>query len=239
MVQLPQTNSTNSYARQLLTKSKPAEGTAIIAYEQTHGRGQFGNNWQTEPGANLTLSVITYPTFGKVTEQFDLSRVVALAVHATLEHYLAETAYIKWPNDIYSSDKKLAGILIENVLQGNTIAESIWGIGLNVNQTVFPADLQKASSMALQSNKSFHLNEVFHQLMGQLEYWYLALRQGQVARIRAAYLDRLYQYHDIKNYIIDGKPRSGMIMGVSPDGQLQVSIDGTLRHFQFKEIEYL
>lgn len=239
LVQLPETDSTNSHAKLLLTKSKPAEGTAIIAYNQTHGRGQFGNSWQTEAGKNLTVSLITYPTFVPVVAQFDLSRAVSLAVQATLQHYLSQTIYIKWPNDLYSSEGKLAGILIESALQGNALTESVLGIGINVNQSQFAAELPQAASMQQLLGRELDLNEVFHTLMGNLEYWYLMLRQGQNDRIRAAYLDCLYRHHDMANYLVDNKPVSGMIMGVSPDGRLEVSIDGVLRRFQFKEITFL
>lgn len=239
LVQLPQTDSTNSYAKQLLTKSKPAEGTAIIAYQQTQGRGQFGNTWHTEAGKNLILSVIAYPRFVPAATQFDLSRVVALAVQNTLEEYLTETVNIKWPNDVYSSGKKLSGILIENTLQGPSMADSVMGIGINVNQHTFPETLQQASSMCLLEGKEFELNQVFHTLMGRMEYWYMALRNGQTDRIRAAYLDCLYQYHEVRNYLIDGLPVSGIIMGVLPSGELEVSIDGAIRRFLFKEIGFI
>src|SRR5690606_4392063 len=106
---------------------------------QLKGRGQRGAVWLSEHGQNLTMSVVFKPTFLTPQDQFYLNVVVSLAVRAVLASYCSE-AFVKWLNDVLVHNKKVAGILIENQIKGNVLANSVAGIGLNVNQQSFPLD---------------------------------------------------------------------------------------------------
>src|ERR1035441_10550859 len=139
LITLDSVASTNNFAKDMLSNTRPVEGTAIMAKEQYAGRGQMGNAWETESGKNLTCSFILYPEFLEADKQFFLNMAVALAVKDFCEHVLHDEIKIKWPNDIYYHDKKLGGILIENSISGNKISSSVIGIGINVNQTAFDA----------------------------------------------------------------------------------------------------
>ena len=165
-------DSTNNQAKILLSKSKPVEGTVIIAHTQQQGKGQYGNNWETVGGQNLTFSIILYPKFVPASRQFLLSQAVALGIRDALEPYLPQPAYIKWPNDIISSDKKICGVLIENSLQGNILADSVIGIGVNVNQSDFDG-LPHAASLHTLTGRNFYLDRVLHRILSCIEGYYL------------------------------------------------------------------
>ncbi|HYH55846.1 MAG TPA: biotin--[acetyl-CoA-carboxylase] ligase, partial [Anseongella sp.] len=142
-------DSTNNFAKELVANSGPVpDGTVIMAEGQYGGRGQADNTWLSEPGKNLTFSLILNCEFLPPAEQFCLSMAVSLGVLGTVKRELGKEALIKWPNDIYFGAKKLGGILIENVLMGSLLRSSVTGIGLNVNQTHFPR-LEGATSFRL------------------------------------------------------------------------------------------
>ena len=115
---LPSCHSTNEIAQNMV-KNGCNEGTVIITDDQFAGKGQQGNTWQSEPGSNLTFSLVLKPGFLSPNQQFLITVAVSLALKSTLEEYLPGEIQIKWPNDIYYRERKIAGILIENVLRGS------------------------------------------------------------------------------------------------------------------------
>ena len=236
--------STNDYARDLLAKSRPAEGTVVRADSQSAGRGQFGSKWVTEPGVNLTLSVILYPKWLKITDQFRLSEAVALALIDTV-HRPPSTVYrqpstIKWPNDIYLGDRKTAGILIQNTLTGNHLETSIVGIGLNVNQTAFPPEIPNATSLSLATGRTFDLEAVADTLFECLERRYLQLKASQTEVLRAEYREHLLGLGVLRNFArLDGSVFSGIIQGVQEDGRLEILGSNGLELFDVKAIQML
>lgn len=238
LIQLPTVDSTNEYAKQLLAKTKPVEGTAIIAYEQTLGRGQFGNKWSSSAGKDLILSIILFPGFLPVSGQFLLSRAISLGIREAIQFYLKEPVKIKWPNDIYCGERKLAGILIENSLQGSKIADTIVGIGLNVNSHEFN-DLPLASSISILANEEINMDQLFHRLMTAMEKWYLLLKGAQRDRIRQQYLQHLYQRDEWHQYKSADGEFTGRIIGVNEGGQLAIETNNGLRYFSNKEVTYL
>ena len=144
------TNSTNTLLKELLAKGEWKDNERFIrAGYQTAGRGQTGNGWESEEGKNLLCSVLVESRKIKDKRPFYLNMAVSVAVHRVIKSFvfersglcsLSEALSIKWPNDIYWQDKKIAGILIENAIIGNELKYSIAGIGLNVNQTEFKSD---------------------------------------------------------------------------------------------------
>lgn len=239
LIPLDRIDSTNNYAKQLLAKSRPVEGTAIIAHQQTHGKGQYGNIWLTEPGQNLTVSVVLYPNFVPAAGQFIFNKAVALAVRECLQLYLNEPVMIKWPNDIYCQGLKLSGILIENTIQGANLSDSIVGIGINANQQHFQPGMGRPGSLKTLTGEEVDLNRLFHNLMAMLEKWYLLLRAGQKDRIRAQYLQHLYQRDEWYTYKNEQGSFTGRIIGVNEMGQLAVETENGLQYFNNKEIVYL
>lgn len=159
---LDECGSTNHYAASLSESDSP-HGTLVSAFRQTAGRGQRGNSWESEPGKNLTFSMIIRPQSLPATAQFDISMAVALGVRdalAIIPGIDPDRLKIKWSNDIYYDDLKIAGILIENNLAGRNISRSIAGIGLNVNQTHFISDAPNPGSLCQITGTEYDLQNL-------------------------------------------------------------------------------
>jgi BirA family biotin operon repressor/biotin-[acetyl-CoA-carboxylase] ligase len=239
IITVPVVDSTNNYLKDLLNNERPVEGTLITAHTQNSGRGQMGNTWNTEPGKNLTVSYLFYPTFLEANKQFYLNMAVTLAVKDCCELLLADEVKIKWPNDIYYHDKKIAGILIENGINGSNLTSSVVGIGLNVNQTDFPESLPNPSSLKLIKAKEFDLTEVQDELSHFLEKYYLQLRQQHFNFLDKAYTVALYRYQQTHEYRLAEKTLRGEINGVTKEGKLILHSNGKEHRFAFKEVEYV
>jgi BirA family transcriptional regulator, biotin operon repressor / biotin---[acetyl-CoA-carboxylase] ligase len=235
-------DSTNSYASEMLRQIKPVEGTIIYTFEQKSGRGQRGNFWHSEPNKNVALSLILYPSFLPVNDQFLLTKMVSLAVADLMAEMLpgqASGVKIKWPNDIYVNDKKIAGILIENGIAQNIIQSSVIGIGLNINQVDFPEGLN-ACSLKLISGKEFRLQEVIEALCGFIEGRYLQMKANKHELSSNDYLRRLYRLNEWSNYSLFNEITEGRIKGVSASGKLQLELRSSeIKEFDLKEISFL
>lgn len=157
LIQFESIGSTNDYALELLSKSNPTDGTVITASFQTNGHGQFDRKWESNHGENLLLSLILYPHFIPTDQQFTLSMVTALSIIEFLNDKNI-SATVKWPNDIYVKNNKIAGILIKNSIVGSKINSSVIGIGLNVNQKKFESNV-KSTSMSLETSSNFELKD--------------------------------------------------------------------------------
>ena len=132
IIHIDETDSTNRWLQNHQLIANSHEPIAIWADYQTAGKGCGTNSWESERGKNLTFSLLIHPTEVPASRQFVISEWVSVALCETLEHYIYNKVEIRWPNDIYVGDRKIAGILIENTLKGNHIKDSIIGIGLNV-----------------------------------------------------------------------------------------------------------
>lgn len=232
--------STNSYAIELLSKSKPSEGTVISTYHQTAGRGQFGNKWLTHAGKNLTLSVIFYPKFLTPRAQFELNKTIALGVYDFVCAYISKKTAIKWPNDILVEDRKLAGILIQNGLSSGQFSHAVVGIGVNINQTSFNIAGRTPTSFALETHQQYDLEQLKMALYFFLEKRYLQLKFNQHALLQTDYLQGLYRYgvpHRFRKK--DGTSFTGIIEGIAPNGQLIINHNGQSTFFGFKEVQFL
>ena len=227
--------STNDEA----VKPTYAEGDIVWADVQSAGRGQRGHKWESREGENITFSAIFEPTFLPATKQFLLSEVVALAVVDALRYY-GVGARIKWTNDIYVGDRKLAGILIEHKLSGINISRTIAGIGLNVNQLEFSADLPNPVSMRQITRLELDCREVLERVAEKLMARYEMLRRGEEQQLQADYHELLYRRDALHWYFLpDGKAFRGTIRGVEPSGALIVENEkGEQRSYLFKEIEF-
>lgn len=227
--------STNTEAK----KPGYRHGDAIIAREQTAGRGQRGNRWSSNAGENLTFSLVWEPTFLEAKRQFLLSEAVALALADTLAEYDLRPK-IKWTNDIYIGNKKICGILIEHDLgTDGCLARTIVGVGLNINQKVFEEWVPNPTSMATVCGKSFDLNEVFQHLYDALESRYNQL-QTSPEELEKEYDALLYRKGEMHTYRLpSGKLFEGVILGVKSSGELLVESEGIVVPYLFKEIEFV
>lgn len=246
--------STNDWAADFLSKSKPPEGTVVRADSQSAGRGQFGSRWESEAGKNLTLSVVLYPTWLEVSAQFYLSMAMALALHDTVNgsRYAVHgqhTPYtvnrvpctVKWPNDIYLNFHKVAGILIQNFLSGQHLQASVVGIGLNVNQMEFDPALPNPTSLAIALGKKFDLDAVAESLFGHLERRYLQLKSGGGPAIKAEYERHLLSSNKPARFVrsVDGSEFAGIIRGVTESGRLRIETNAGEETFEVKEVRLI
>jgi BirA family biotin operon repressor/biotin-[acetyl-CoA-carboxylase] ligase len=251
IIKVKSTSSTNQCLRELSQKEVLREGTVLYAKEQTAGRGQMGTHWEAAPNKNITCSMLFHPIFLPMERHFLLSEAVALGVKETLEiYYKLKHVSIKWPNDIYYKDKKIAGILIENEIQGNMITQSIAGIGLNVNQEVFTGGAPNPISLkrALRSSEDIDMKQLLHQMTGQIDYWYRKLRSGEYETIVQKYFDaqsRRLKYHFYKDN--NGEVFRAKIKRITDSGFLELLVHskddyrkyGKYRSYAFKEISYI
>ena len=221
-------------------KPQYVEGDIILAQCQTAGRGQRGHTWESREGENLTFSLLLEPQFLSPSEQFLISECVALGVCDALLHYGIE-AQIKWTNDIYIGNRKLAGILIEHKLQGSALARTVAGIGLNVNQKAFSDDLPNPISMAQTTGREFDREEVLQTVATSLMARYEQLREGGARELQADYHQRLYRLGQEHCYALpDGSRFRGIIRGVEPTGALRIENErGEQLSFLFKEVEFV
>jgi BirA family biotin operon repressor/biotin-[acetyl-CoA-carboxylase] ligase len=234
---LPVCGSTNNELLERSIHSNVTEGTVVITAHQSAGRGQRGNTWEAQPAQNLTFSVLFKPVFLPVAGQFDLNIAVALACHRLLSAYFPGKAALKWPNDLYYGDQKMGGILIENTVKGTLLAQSVVGIGLNVNQTEFAHP--RAVSMRNAARQEFDLAAILTELLTHLEAAYLQLRAGQMEALRQEYLGAMYALGQSKLFRVGKAVREGVIRGVDPSGRLAVDMEGQPQHFSFKEIAFV
>ena len=226
--------------------TKITEGVVLTTFNQTSGRGQMGNQWLAEPDQNIAFSVILQPTFLDAREQFHLNKAIALAVHDFFvgifeEHNpsLASDFKVKWANDIYFYDQKIAGILIQNALSGSRLQHSIIGIGLNVNQLEFP-DNFNATSLKRIFEKDFDLFELVEQLTKAIEQRYLQLKTGNFKKLHDEYISNLYRFGIESEFQYpNGEPFRGTIMGVSAVGRLEVLTTEGVKNFDIKELKFV
>ena len=232
-------DSTNAYALQLISKNNPTEGTAISSGYQSAGRGQIGRIWEGADKMNIYTSIILRPQFIAANDQFCLNQAISLAVSAVIEELLGRVVKVKWPNDIFVGDKKISGILIQNILGKKMLATSVVGIGININQEEFPVNIPHATSMYKESQRTFDLEEVRTLLFSYIEYWYEKLKQGNIQEIHQLYHENIYRMNEISAFVIDGNYQSGVIKGVDRLGKLRVEYNGKERSFRFNELQMI
>ena len=231
--------STNTYALRLLAEGKPAEGTVVSTQNQTAGRGQIGRTWESEPGKNISLSVIFYPKFLPVRRQFNLSIAVSLAVFDVVSDYV-KNVKIKWPNDIYIDRKKAAGILIQSSLSGNKIAAAVAGIGLNVNQDTFLSEAPNPVSLKNVLSREVSLDEISEKIYTTVEARYLQLKNGNIALMRREYILNLYKFG--KPFTFQRKDNfyfTGIIRGISEEGKLMIETETKTEEFAMQEVKFV
>ena len=243
IIHLKSVDSTNSYATELLRQIIVSDGTVIYTFEQEKGRGQRGNSWESEPNKNVAFSLILYPAFLSAEKQFLLTKMCSLALSDLMAELIGFTdkpkqIHIKWPNDIYVNDKKIAGILIENNLRDHIIQSTVIGVGLNVNQLKFNST-KNATSLKQLADSAFDLLQVVEHLCKFMEARYLQLKGGKLETIDSAYLDRLYRLNIWAEYTANEQLFEGKIIGVSAAGKLRIELrSGEIKSFDLKEITF-
>jgi BirA family biotin operon repressor/biotin-[acetyl-CoA-carboxylase] ligase len=232
-------SSTNTYAAALLKEDNVQEGTIISTNYQTGGRGHAGNTWESENGKNLLISLILYPSTIKPADQFLISKIISLGI---CDYLLQETTdiSIKWPNDIYINNDKIAGILIETSIIGDEIGSTIAGVGLNVNQKIFRSNAPNPVSLAMVTGKEYNPDECMKNLAVNLDMRYKQLLREKTNDIDNEYLNTLYRYRVWSKYRDSTQTFEGRIISVTGSGRLQIEDrSGRVYEYGHKEVTFL
>ena len=219
-IEVEKTDSTNSYTGRLHEENPLFEGTVVIAKHQEQGRGQRGTTWESEPNKNLTLSLFLQPGFLPADEQFVLSKTISLGVMEWVASVGVSNVKIKWPNDIYVGDKKIAGILIENSVSGTKFQHSIIGVGINVNQEKFSSHLSNPTSLKIITGNECNLDTCLSQLCFFIEKRYLQLKSHRVGEIDKDYMNALYRFGEWGHCTYKHESLTTKIIGVTKNGKL-------------------
>ncbi|TDQ27876.1 biotin--[acetyl-CoA-carboxylase] ligase [Tenacibaculum caenipelagi] len=240
IIKLNAIDSTNTFLKNMVSKMSIDDFTVVVAKTQTKGRGQMNSEWVVEEGKNLTFSV--YSSFSKlqIVNHKYLNFCVSLSVYEALKDLKLPDLKVKWPNDILSGNKKLAGILIENSLRGSNISSSVIGVGVNVNQDSFSKKLANASSIKMILEREIDLDILLEAILSKLREKFELLNKKEFQFLEEAYLDVLYKknvpmmFKDNQNILFMGK-----IVGVSRNGNLQIELENeTIQEFGLKEVSF-
>lgn len=240
LIKLDAIASTNTYLLQLSKEKVLTETTIVIANSQTQGKGQMGTSWYSETGKTLTFSIFKRFEDFKVENQNSISQAVALGVLEALKHFKIPQITIKWPNDIMSYSKKMAGILIENQVKKTKIVSSVVGIGLNVNDINFKT-LPNATSMQSKTKVNYNLNEVFDVLIKKIIQKLELLDAQKLPNVVSDYEDLLFKREKVMVFeSAHGELFNGIIKGISKTGKLLVLLENDIiKSFKLKEIKML
>jgi BirA family transcriptional regulator, biotin operon repressor / biotin---[acetyl-CoA-carboxylase] ligase len=239
IIYLDEVSSTNNYASSILSAGNVIEGTVILTFRQTGGRGHGKNVWESENNKNLTFSLILFPRFLDASRQFLVSQVVSLGLADFLKSKTTGVA-IKWPNDLLIHNKKTAGLLIENTIFGNLVNASVIGIGMNMNQVNFPDYLPNATSLSISTGKEYPLEESLNELIAEIFKWYGLLKRNEVGTIRENYLKNLFRIEEKSLFRSEDRVFEASIMGIDEYGQLLLEEDsGEIKAWKFKSIEMI
>ena len=243
LIELDETVSTNTYLADY-HPPRAVEMTLVTSEFQTAGRGQRGNSWEASRGKNLLFSLLIYPSQVSASEMFVLSEAFALsvrdAVKACLPDGKALNVSVKWPNDIYVDDKKIAGILIENTLQGSHTDRCVIGCGLNVNQDTFYSDAPNPISLFQLTGQTHERRPILEDIVGAFMRRYEAIKNRQYQTIYDEYMDALYTRDGIHLYKDSAGSFEAEVAGVEPDGHLVLrDMQGKKRCYAFKEVALL
>jgi BirA family biotin operon repressor/biotin-[acetyl-CoA-carboxylase] ligase len=238
IIELDSVNSTNDYTSNKLRREKLPEGTIICTKVQTAGKGLGSNTWESESGKNLLFSLVLYPDFLEVKDQFLLSKAISLGI---AEYCDTKTTgiKIKWPNDIYFNKEKLAGILIENSIKGTRIERSIIGIGLNLNQEKFISNAPNPISLKQIIDNNFEIPKELELVREHIQTFYNKLRSNLYS-LNNLYTENMFRFNQFNLFKTNSGIEELKIVGVNEFGYLQtISKSEQKKEFDLKEIEFI
>ncbi len=239
LIKLDSVASTNDYLKELC-KSQPCEDfTVVVAQTQTQGRGQRDRVWESEPNKNLTFSVLKNIEKMPLKDQFKLNMAVCLGIIEGLSRWQHSGLKIKWPNDILFGDKKLGGILVENVVTGQVLKNCVIGIGINVNQIDF-SRLPNATSLALSGGNINSMDQLLEELRLSLKHRLASIEDQPFDQIKSDYLKVLYRFGVLSKFQTpEGHFFNAVISDVNPAGQLELTHDNKSSFYDLKSVKMI
>ena len=237
IIHINECDSTNAYLQKLVAETDAPEGTVVSTSFQTKGRGQLTNVWEAEEGKNILCSILLRPTILPIKSQFLISQAISVAIVDVLNSYL-DGFFIKWPNDIYYKEDKIAGILIENTLSSAGISTCIIGLGLNVNQQTFKSNAPNPISLFNIIGRETSVPELLQSILERFNKVY-ELAYTNVALLRENYFNNLLFNGQVREYADENGKFLGKIVDVENDGHLIIEdMEGNKRRYAFKQIQF-
>lgn len=240
IIRLDVIDSTFNYVKNNLLGDLDNEGILVSCIEQTSGKGQNNNFWESEAGKNITISFFIRPkNFVEISDQFQISVFVAVSIFEFIKEYVSNNVSIKWPNDIYVENKKIAGILIEHSIELNKLEKTLIGIGININQEVFKSDAPNPVSLKNITNKDYDLDYLINRLAEILDYNIIVLRSNYKL-LKDKYLKNLFHKDTFHNYIYKEKNIVAKITDINNFGHLILETEeGTVISCDMNEIKHI
>ncbi|MBO9617446.1 MAG: biotin--[acetyl-CoA-carboxylase] ligase [Niabella sp.] len=241
IIELSQIDSTNNYALGRIREGLAYHGLGVFAHEQVAGKGQRGKKWTAPSGQNINLSLIIAPEVLSLNHLFDLSDLVAVATREFLAEKAPGDWYIKWPNDIYYQDRKAVGMLIENILSGQKWKWAVIGVGININQEAFPAELNRAVSLRQVTGKSYDClvlaEALAAKLMNKINKL-LADPDKNAPENLEKYNEHLFRKNQAVIFEQEGHQFEAVVKSVTRDGKLL--LEGAPRkEYEFGELSWV
>ena len=223
IIKLDAIDSTNSYLKKLLNKESLDDLTVVVSKHQTQGKGRNGNVWLNKPSLNLAFSIYKRFSDFEIDKKFMLNVISSISVYETLKKYNLLDLTIKWPNDIMTANKKISGILIENNVRGNSIKNSVIGIGININQSEFK-NLPNATSIFIETGKLNSIDIIAQELQKALEKNFNLFKINENELIKN-YNSLLYKKNEISNFSANDMSKfQGKIIKVGIDGKITIRV---------------
>ncbi|MFW6223169.1 MAG: biotin--[acetyl-CoA-carboxylase] ligase [Bacteroidota bacterium] len=239
IVNLDEVDSTNNYAKSLLCHNSVPQGSVVSALHQTAGRGSGGTSWWCPKGQGLLLTYILYPGDMSVSDHFVINQAVSLALADFIRSYVRKKVFVKWPNDILVDQYKIAGILIENRVKGNSFDYVLAGVGVNVYQEVFPAHIPYATSIKLNGECGDPGKLLIDRLSGYLHVRFNELMNGEYMTLKNDYMDVLWKLNKLHLFRAQSETFYGIIRDVNRDGQIIIERkNGRQQAYGFKEVVF-
>ena len=237
LIHLKSVDSTNTILEELYTKERLGHGSIVQADFQTAGRGMSGNSWHSESGKNLLFSYLFKLNTLNVSRQFYLSKTASLAIREVLQKELPGSSIeIKWPNDIMANGCKIGGILIQCSLKSDVVQHAIIGIGMNINQLIFP-DSIRATSMKAESGREFRIDEILDKYREKMDLWMKKIDEEKWELLDGEYHKYLMGFGKSMTFSDRDGDFEGSIEGVREDGRMVLrKKDGKKRVYEVKEI---
>ncbi|HEY4156401.1 MAG TPA: biotin--[acetyl-CoA-carboxylase] ligase [Puia sp.] len=237
LIELDSVDSTNNYAMARIHAGLAFPGQVYFAHRQWAGKGQRGKNWISEPGQNISMSLVLDPRSLPLSGQFLLGAAVSLACLKKVQEYVPEGWSLKWPNDLYWRDRKAAGILIENIIKGKEWLYAVIGVGMNLNQTSFPPELSHAVSLKQISSQSFEPLVFARELAARIGE-HIAVLQQDAAGILKSFNQSLYKRGETVQLKKGNTRFETRIRSVDAQGRL-LTVDSAERKFSHGEVEFI
>ena len=237
---LKKCTSTNEYLSNMIEAESANNEYVVCSDFQTGGKGQGEAFWESEKEKNLTFSYNLINIDINAVNQFYISIIISLSIVNVLKELLPQkNIKIKWPNDVYIDDKKVAGILIENTIFQDKIVSCNIGIGINVNQKIFTSNAPNPVSIIEFYNAEISIKVLLDSYFIHFDKYYEIFKQQQYELLKSRYMNLLYRKGNKYFYKIDDEIIEGTIVGVDEFGFLLIDINGLRKAFDIKQVVYL